>query len=62
MRGKPSNADLQKGKEDIDRFIKGATTKELGARRDWSGVQIELAEYAIRRINDELAKRGESDV
>lgn len=59
MRGKPSNADLQKGKEDIDRFIKGATTKELGARRDWSGVQIELAEYAIRRINDELAKRGE---
>lgn len=62
MRGKPSNADLQKGKEDIERFIEGATIKELRARRDWSGVQIELDEYAIRRINDELAKRCESDV
>lgn len=62
MRGKPSNANLQKGKEDIDRFIKGATTEELRARRDWSGVQVELAEYAIRGINDELARRGESDV
>lgn len=62
MRGKPSNADLQKGREDIDRFIEEATTEELRARRDWSGVQIELAEYAIRGINDKLAKRGESDV
>ena len=51
-----------KGQELIDRFIKGATTEELRARRDWSGVQIELAEYAIRGINDELAKRCESDV
>ena len=62
MRSKLSNADLQKGKEDIDRFIEGATIEELRARRDWSGVQIELAEYAIRGINDELAKRCESDV
>ena len=37
-------------------------SKELRARRDWSGVQIELAEYAIRGINDELAKRGVIDV
>lgn len=58
MRGKPSNADLQKGREDIDRFIEGATTDELRASRARHGVCIELAEYAIRRINDELDKRG----
>lgn len=58
MRGEPSNDDLQKGKAKIDCLIEEATTEELIASRARHGVCIELAEYAIRRINDELAKRG----
>lgn len=61
MRGKPSDADLQKGKDEIDRFVNSATPEELRTRHDWGSLQFELAEYAIRRCNDRLAEYGEDD-
>lgn len=49
--------DLEKSKAEIDAFVQRATDDQLRARRDWGGYQIELGEYAIRRINDELCRR-----
>lgn len=49
---------LNKSMAEIDAFVKRASDDQLRAKRDWGSYQIELGEYAIRCINDELERRG----